>query len=108
MLQSRNSLRGNVEFCAALIFKAGVRDLSSHREQIFLNLREHRGKTFIFQERCGGPDKRIEFVNVTIGFDTIVVLADFGAVEQPRISAIARLGIDLHALSLSWGNQKRW
>ncbi len=85
----------NLKLRAALIFKTRIRKLRADRKQVLLNLCEHRRKLRVFQERCGGADERIQFVDIAVGFDAIVMFSDFRAVEQARVPAIAGFGVDL-------------
>src|SRR5437764_5847805 len=96
-LQRLNALLWNLEFPAALSLGSRIRKLRSDRKEILLDVCEHSHKRFVFQERYGGAEMRIQFVHVAVGFHAIVVFTDFRAVEQARIAFVAGLGIDLHA-----------
>src|SRR5437867_5269931 len=85
----------NLKFRAAPALKTGIRQLRADRKQVLLNLCEHRRKLRVFQERCGGADERIQFVNIAVGFDPIIMFSNLRAVNQTRVPAVAGFGVDL-------------
>ena len=95
ILQRFDPFLSNLKLRAALIFKTRIRKLRADRKQVLLNLCEHRRKLRVFQERYGGADERIQFVDIAVGFDAIVMFSNFRAVEQARVPAIAGFGVDL-------------
>src|SRR5204863_7030096 len=92
--QGSNALLRDLKLGAALIFEAGIRELRTNGKQMLLNLREHRHKRCVFQERCGGADEGVQFIHIAVGFDADVMFPDLRAVEQACVAAIAGLRVD--------------
>lgn len=76
-----------------------IRQLRPDGKEIALNVVDYRLEFGVFQKGGGGAENGIQFINLPVGVDTGVVLADLGSIEEPGIAFITGLRINLHQSS---------
>ena len=73
-----------------------VGELGAEREQIALNREEQVGDFGRDAQRACDAQPRIQLVDFTVRIHARVRLRDARAIKQPRLTRIARLGVDAH------------
>ena len=68
--------------------------------KIALDIRQHLNENCIIEPRGSRADEGIEFIHIAITFNPGIVLPRLRAVKQPRIAAVAGLGVDFHRSAL--------
>ena len=68
----------------------------AEREQVALHRSCHLGHVGIDLRRQHQPERGVELIDRSAGFHARVRLRDAAAIEQPRVTVIARSGVDLH------------
>ena len=74
----------------------GIGEPRAEREQVALNLLEHRLHVGIHTRGADAAEPRVELVDVAVGVDARIRLDHARAVEQAGLAAIAGPGVDFH------------
>ena len=75
----------------------GIGEPRPEREQIALQRNQHLAKLVVRRVSRGHAERRLQFVDVTVGGHARIGLGDTGAVEQARLAAIAGFRVDFHS-----------
>ena len=72
------------------------RKQGAEREEVALDGDEHLVDARHHLHRACHPENRVELIDVAVGLDARMILRNAPATEEPGITLVARLGVDLH------------